>query len=134
VVVSAGVLGSVALLMKCRERGSLPGLPPSLGSYVRTNSEALLGVKSKRTDGDWSKGIAISAGFYPDEKTHIEACRYPAGSDFMSLLGTVLVGGGRLPRPPYFLGAILRHPPQFLRLLWPSACARRPVTLLCMRP
>lgn len=134
VVVSAGVLGTVKLLMACRDRGSLPALPPALGGYVRTNSEALLGIKSKSRSVDLSKGIAISAGFYPDEKTHIETCRYPKGSDFMSLLGTVLVGGGRLPRPFHFLGAILRHPLQFLRLLWPFGWARRAVILLCMQP
>lgn len=134
VVVSAGVLGTVKLLMGCRDRGSLPALPGALGGYVRTNSEALLGIKAKRSDADYSKGIAISAGFYPDEKTHIETCRYPAGSDFMSLLGTVLVGGGRLPRPLYFLGAVLRRPLQALRLLWPFGWARRTVILLCMQP
>ncbi len=134
VVVSAGVLGTVKLLMACRDRGSLPGLPRALGAYVRTNSEALLAVKSRSSSVDYSKGIAISAGFYPDEKTHIEACRYPAGSDFMALLGTTLVGGGRLPRPLHFLGAILRRPFQALRLLWPFGWARRTVILLCMQP
>jgi cholesterol oxidase len=134
VIVSAGVLGTVQLLMACRERGSLPALPRALGGYVRTNSEALLGVKSRSSKVNYTKGIAISAGFYPDEKTHIEAVRYPEGSDFMALLGTVLVGGGRLPRPLHFLGAILRSPLQFLRLLWPFGWARRTVILLCMQP
>jgi cholesterol oxidase len=133
VIVAAGVLGTVKLLMACRDRGSL-SLPAPLGSYVRTNSEALLGIKSKRTDVDYSKGIAISAGFHADDKTHIETVRYPKGSDFMSLLGTVLVGGGRVPRPLHFLGAILRHPLQFLRLLWPFGWAKRTVILLCMQP
>jgi cholesterol oxidase len=134
IVVAAGVLGSVDLLMKCRDRGSLPSLPKALGGWVRTNSEALIGIKSKRTDVDYSKGIAISAGFHPDDKTHIETCRYPKGSDFMALLGTVLVGGGSLPRPLYFLGAILKKPLQFLRLLWPFGWAHRTVILLCMQP
>jgi cholesterol oxidase len=134
VVVSAGVLGTVKLLMACRDRGSLPQLPRALGAYVRTNSEALVSIKSRSGSVDYSKGIAISAGFYPDEKTHIETCRYPAGSDFMALLGTTLVGGGKLPRPLYFLGAILRRPLQALRLLWPFGWARRTVILLCMQP
>jgi cholesterol oxidase len=134
VVVSAGVLGTVKLLMGCRDRGSLPNLPRSLGGYVRTNSEALLGVVSKKRDVDYSKGIAISAGFHPDERTHIETVRYPKGSDFMALLATLLVGGGKLPRQLYFLGAILRHPLRFLRLLWPFGWAKRAVILLVMQP
>src|SRR5581483_382329 len=60
VVVSAGVLGTVKLLMACRDRGSLPALPGALGGYVRTNSEALIGIKSKDRKVDLSKGIAIS--------------------------------------------------------------------------
>jgi cholesterol oxidase len=134
VVVSSGVLGSVRLLAQCRERGSLPGLPPALGRYVRTNSEALLGVKADDRATDFSRGIAISAGFWADEKTHIEAVRYPAGSDFMSLLGTLLVGGGPpWPRPLRFLGAILARPLQFLKMLWPGGWARRTMILLCMQ-
>jgi cholesterol oxidase len=135
VVIAAGVLGTVDLLTRCRERGSLPNLPAALGSYVRTNSEALLGVKSGRTDVDYSKGIAISAGIHVDAQTHIEACRYPAGSDFMSLLGTVLVGGGKpWPRPLRFVGTVLRHPLRAIRLLNPFGWAKRTVILLCMQP
>ncbi len=42
---------------------------------------------------DLSQGIAIGSGFYLDRYTHIEATRYPAGSDAMGLLATVLTGG-----------------------------------------
>ncbi len=45
-VFSGGVLGSVKLLMKCRQQGLLPDLSDQLGNFVRTNSEAMLGVKS----------------------------------------------------------------------------------------
>lgn len=135
VVLSAGVLGTVKLLAACKARGSLPNVSDALGKYVRTNNEALLAVKSKRRDVDWSKGIAISAGFHPDETTHIEAVRYPSGSDFMALLGTVLVGGGPpWPRPLRFLAAAFLRPFQFLRLLSPFGWARRTMILLCMQP
>jgi cholesterol oxidase len=134
VVVAAGVLGSVDLLMKCRERGSLPRLSPALGQYVRTNSEALLAVKARSRSADFSKGIAISAGYYPDEKTHIEAVRYPRGSDFMALLGTLLVGGGPpWPRPLRFLAAAITRPLQLLRTISPFGWARRTMILLCMQ-
>jgi len=60
VILSAGVLGSVKLLMKSQQKGLLPGLSDQLGNYVRTNSEVLLGVKSRDTDTDWNDQIAIS--------------------------------------------------------------------------
>jgi cholesterol oxidase len=135
VVVSAGVLGTVGLLTKCREKGSLPELPAALGRYVRTNSEALVGVKAKKRDADFSTGIAIEAGFHPDEQTHIELCRYPKGADFMSLLGTVLVGGGPpWPRPLRFVATVLLHLFTALRLLWPFGWAKRSTILLVMQP
>ncbi len=135
VVFAAGVLGTVDLLLRCRERGLLPRLSGRIGTYVRTNSEALVAAKAKSGDADYSRGIAISAGFYPDENTHIETVRYPKGSDFMSLLGTVLVGGGPpWPRPLRFLATVLRHPIRFLRLLNPFGWARRTIILLVMQP
>jgi cholesterol oxidase len=45
VVVSAGVLGTIDLLLRCRdETKSLPQLSSRLGTMVRSNSEALMGV------------------------------------------------------------------------------------------
>lgn len=96
VVVSAGSYGSVELLMKCKERGSLAKLSPQLGRYLRTNSEALLAIRSEKDDVDYSKGIAITSGVFVDDKTHIEVVRYPAGSDALAPLATVLTeGAGR---------------------------------------
>ena len=43
VVVAAGVLGTVSLLMKCRDRGSLKKLSAQLGNFVRTNPSQLSG-------------------------------------------------------------------------------------------
>ncbi|HEY8087358.1 MAG TPA: GMC family oxidoreductase N-terminal domain-containing protein, partial [Polyangiaceae bacterium] len=97
VVISAGSFGTVELLMRCKERGSLPALSGALGHFVRTNSEALLAVRSRRRDVDYSRGIAITSGVYVDDKTHIEVCRYSAGSDALAPLATVLTDGG----PPW---------------------------------
>ncbi|HEU4565782.1 MAG TPA: FAD-dependent oxidoreductase, partial [Gemmatimonadaceae bacterium] len=48
VVVAAGALGTLRLLLRCRdETRSLPALSRRLGDEVRTNSEALLGVVSR---------------------------------------------------------------------------------------
>ena len=50
VIFSGGVMGSVKLLLKCKNKGSLPNLSDQLGNFVRTNSEALVGVKAKKKD------------------------------------------------------------------------------------
>jgi cholesterol oxidase len=99
VVVAAGSYGTVELLMKCKDRGSLEKLSSQLGHYLRTNSEALLAIRSRKDDVDYSKGIAITSGVFVDDKTHIEVVRYPAGSDALAPLATVLTdGGGKMPR------------------------------------
>ncbi|MBX3234082.1 MAG: GMC family oxidoreductase [Labilithrix sp.] len=135
VVVSAGSYGTVNLLMRCKERGSLPRLSSQLGRYLRTNSEAILSVRSGEKDVDYSKGIAITSGVFVDDKTHIEVVRYSAGSDALAPLATVLTeGGGWLPRPIRWLGTILRHPLQFLRTIVPFGWAKKSAILLVMQP
>ncbi len=94
VVMSAGAIGTTKLLMECRDRGSLGRLSPRLGEYVRTNSEAVLGVESTRPGVDYAHGIAISSGVHPDDDTHIEVVRYSARSDALSLITTTLTDDG----------------------------------------
>jgi cholesterol oxidase len=135
VVVAAGSYGTVDLLMRSKERGSLPRLSPRLGDYLRTNSEALLAVRSRKKDVDYSRGIAITSGVFVDESTHIEVVRYPAGSDALAPLATVLTaGGGRVPRWIRWLGTIVRHPLQFLRSVIPFGWAKKTAILLVMQP
>lgn len=135
VVVSAGSYGTVNLLMRCKERGSLGGLSSQLGHYLRTNSEALLGVRSNRPDVDYSKGLAITSGVFVDDKTHIEVVRYPKGSDALAPLATVLTGGGGgIPRWLRWIGTVLRHPLQFLRSVVPFGWAQKTAILLVMQP
>jgi cholesterol oxidase len=134
IVLAGGVLGTVPLLLRCKERGSLARLSDCLGTYVRTNSEALVGATSRRRDVDYSQGIAIASGFRPDADTHIQVVRYGAGQDFMSILFSVLVGGGPpWPRPLRLVAAIARHPLNFLRLCNPFGWSRRTGILLVMQ-
>jgi cholesterol oxidase len=134
IVLSGGVLGTVPLLLKCKQRGSLARLSDCLGNYVRTNSEALVGSTSRRRDVDFSRGIAIASGFRPSPDTHVEMVRYGKGQDFMSLLCTVLVSGGPpWPRPVRLVGEIARHPLKFLRMCNPFGWARRTGILLVMQ-
>ena len=94
VVFSASTMGTQKLLHKMRDRGNLPGVSQRLGLLTRTNSEALLGAIANGKDIDYSKGIAITSSFHPDEFTHIEPVRYGKGSNAMSLMQTVLTDGG----------------------------------------
>ena len=111
VVVSASTLGTVKLLLECKERGSLPALSDQLGNYVRTNSEVLLGASARNDSVDYSHGIAITSGVYPEKDTHVEVVRYGKGQDFMALMVTILVGGGPpWPRWLRWLGNMVRHP------------------------
>jgi cholesterol oxidase len=87
VVFSGGVLGTVALLLKMQQdpRG-LPGLSPTLGNYVRTNNESIIGVVTNQPRLDFSKGLAISSIVHTDAHSHWEPVRYGAGSGFFRLL------------------------------------------------
>jgi cholesterol oxidase len=133
-VLAAGVLGTLDLLFRSRQAGELPRLSPVLGFRVRTNSETLTGATARSGAVDYSEGLAITSSIYTDEVTHIEPVRYPRGSDFMNLLTTPLTR----PAPPslrplHWLWNIVRHPLDFLRVLWPFGWARRTVILLVMQ-
>lgn len=134
VILAAGVLGSVALLLRCRQTGSLPSISEQLGRFVRTNSETLVGGTRRRGNRDYSRGIAIASGFFPDDQTQVQMVRYGAGQDFMSLLCTLLVPD----RPPWprllqFVIEVVHRPLKFLRLLNPFGWARRSGILLVMQ-
>ena len=133
VIFAAGVLGTLELLMRCRDRGSLPRLSGRLGHVVRTNSEVLAGVTSRRNQ-QHSLGVSITSSLFVNDSTHIELVRYPKGSDVMSIFaGPMTDGGGRIPRRLRLLGTILRHPLHFLRIRIPFGWGRNSVILLVMQ-
>jgi cholesterol oxidase len=136
VVVSAGVLGTVNLLLKCRdETGSLPHLSRRLGHTVRSNSEALMGVTARERDVDYSQGVAISSHFWVDEVTSVEPVRYPAGSSFMRNLTLPLIhfDGSPLNRLRQMLTAAIRQPRDFLDTRILPHWAQRDTVLLIMQ-
>jgi cholesterol oxidase len=99
VIFAASALGTAKLLHRLRDEGKLPRLSDRLGVLTRTNSESLLGAISRDRDVDYSRGVAITSSFHPDDITHIEPVRYGKGSNVMSLLQTVLTDGdGDKPR------------------------------------
>lgn len=99
VVFAASALGTAKLLHRLRDEGKLPKVSERIGVLTRTNSESLLGAIAGDRSVDYSRGVAITSSFHPDEITHIEPVRYGKGSNVMSLLQTVLTDGdGDKPR------------------------------------
>jgi cholesterol oxidase len=117
VVVAAGTMGTQRLLHRMRDEGHLPNLSSRLGELTRTNSEAILGARTFRRDVDFTRGVAITSSFHPDEHTHIEPVRYGKGSNAMGLLTTGLADGGGRSRPLTWLREAVRHPVMLLRNL-----------------
>jgi cholesterol oxidase len=136
VIFSAGALGTLRLLFRCREvTGSLPRLSQRLGHMVRTNSEALLGSTARQLDVDYSEGIAITSIFHADDVTTIEPVRYPAGSSLMRFLAGPLVesGGHVLARLFKTLAQIVTRPRDFARTHLLAGWAQRTTIILVMQ-
>jgi cholesterol oxidase len=136
VVFSAGSLGTLSLLFRCRDvHRSLPDISPRLGSLVRTNSESLLGSLSRDRQTDYSQGIAITSIFYADPVTTVEPVRYPAGASFMRLLTAPMIESGEhiVVRFLKMLAQTCRHPLDFLRTHILPAWAERTTIFLVMQ-
>ena len=138
VVFSASALGTMELLFRLKENGSLPGISECLGKHVRTNSESIIGARAPGYAEDLSQGIAIGSGIYIDDHTHIEAVRYPNGADLLGLLTTFLTDGRPgLNRVCLWMKngirSLLRHPIKTVRLLSLWRWARESTILLCMQ-
>lgn len=135
VVFAGGVLGTVPLLLRLkRSAQGLPEISDRLGRFVRTNSEALIGVTTRRKDLDLSKGIAIGSILETDEHSHLEPVRYPEGAGFFRLLGAPLVSGDTLMARLWgLLRETARHPVHIARAYFVRDWAKSTVMLLYMR-
>jgi cholesterol oxidase len=136
VVFSAGTLGTLRLLFRCRDlNGSLPKISPHLGDMVRTNSESLLGVTSRNFKEDFSQGIAITSIVNADPVTTIEPVRYPAKSSLMRFLAGPLVeaGGNFFTRFLKTADQIIMHPRDFFDTAIKPGWAQRSTILLVMQ-
>jgi cholesterol oxidase len=137
VILAAGVLGTVDLLYRCRdEHRTLPDISLRLGTLVRTNSEALLGVTSREDQPNYSEGVAITSIFQADDVTQIEPVRYPDGSGFIRLLAAPMINAGNRISMQLLkiLSKLLRHPvDHVLRGKLLPGWARRTTILLVMQ-
>ena len=136
VIFSAGVMGTVKLLLNLRDvKKSLPQLSGKLGHMVRTNSEALLGSLARSSEINYSEGVAISSIYNQDEITRVEPVRYPDGSSLMRFLAAPLIDTDvSVPvRLLKFLGWALTHPLDFAKALILPGWARNVTILLVMQ-
>jgi len=144
VVLAAGTYGTQTLLHRIRGRGGLPRISARLGSLTRTNSEALVGALTfprpyrkrvgKRTQPDFTKGVAITSSIHPNENTHIENVRYGKGSNTMALMCVPQYKvGGRLPKPLAALAAFAAHPVMVVRTLATRHWSERTIIGLVMQ-
>jgi cholesterol oxidase len=135
VIVSAGTLGTLRLLFRCRDvTRSLSRISRRLGDIVRTNSEALLGVVNRGLSTDYSQGIAITSIFHADAVTTIEPVRYPAGSDLMRFLaGPLLDEGTLLQRIGRSVVDVFKRPGDFMRTHVLPGWAKRTTIMLVMQ-
>src|SRR5947207_15681899 len=100
---------------RMRDEVQLPKLSRRHGELTRANSEAILGARTFRKDADFTKGVAITSSFHPDEHTHIEPVRYGKRSNAMGLLTTALADGGKGVRFFTWLKEVARPPGKFAR-------------------
>lgn len=134
VVLSAGVMGTVPLLLKMRDQyKTLPNISPLLGQEIRTNSETLTTANNTREKLD--DGVAISSFISVDADTNIEVTRFPEGSDgsWIYVPYVPMVTGQGFMRIVKFLLNTLLHPLKTYKVLRPKGKARSSVLLLVMQ-
>ncbi len=136
VIFSAGVMGTMKLLLNLRDvKKSLPKLSAKLGTMVRTNSEGLLGSVARKSDVNYSQGVAISSIYNHDEMTRIEPVRYPDGSSLMRFLAAPLIetNVGIPIRILKFLWWMITHPIDFAKAMFLPGWAHNVTILLVMQ-
>jgi cholesterol oxidase len=133
VVFAAGTLGTQKLLHRMRDEAVLPRLSARLGELTRTNSEAILGARSRDVTADYSQGVAITSSFHPDAKTHVEPVRYGKGSNSMGMLQSILTDGDKGPRWREALREARRSPRDLKKLFWLKGWAEQTIIVLVMQ-
>ena len=135
VVLAAGVLGTLDLLLACRdETGSLPRVSPRLGEQVRTNSEAVSAVLQSDPEADLSRGPAISTDFRPDVHTHITQNRYVGGGKMLRWqVGPLIDGTKPWLRSLKTVAGLLRHPVRSARAVFATGFEKRLTAITVMQ-
>lgn len=131
VIVSAGVVGTLELLLACRDRWkTLPDLSPVLGQHVRTNSESIVPIVSRDPQVDVRDGATISSHFYWG-RTHVTQNRCSPSHRILALQTGPLASAHKpWLRALKTLWMLVRHPWDALLPLRAGAGFARRTTLL----
>lgn len=134
VIFSGGVIGTVPLLLKLKEK-ALPNLSDKVGSNVRTNNESLMTVTSTDENSkDYSKGLAIGAILHTDENSHLEPVRYGEGSGFFRMLTIPIIHHKfMLFRFLGVVGLVIKYPFKLLKTIFTRNYSKRTTVLLFMQ-
>lgn len=133
IIFSGGVLGTVPLLLKLKEK-SLPNLSKRVGDMVRTNNEALIFNVTLDKGKDMWKGIAIGSILKIDENSHLEPVRYGKGSGFWRMLMLPMVSERNFfKRILKFIITPLTAPLKWLKVFFVDDFGKRTSLLLFMQ-
>ncbi|MGV8814600.1 MAG: GMC oxidoreductase [Gelidibacter sp.] len=133
VIFSGGVLGTVKLLLKLKEK-SLPNLSDKLGEDIRSNNETLISVSGLDTDKNYSEGIAIGSILDTDENSHLEICRYGEGSNAWKLVHLPYITGSNVVSRLFkTVGKLLKNPVDYFKIYFVNGWAKSTVVLLFMQ-
>jgi cholesterol oxidase len=135
VIFAGGVMGTLPLLLAMKDDpAGLPRLSDRLGDFIRTNSEALMGIVVPDKQANFAEGVAITSILHTDDHSHIEPVRYAPGSGFFRTLALPHASGPTLlSRIASVVRAALRHPLRLLKALFVRDFGRQTQILLYMR-
>lgn len=134
VVVSAGVMGTIPLLMRMRDQyQTLPNISSKLGQEIRTNSETL--TSAVDMNAKVSEGVTISSLISVDDETNMEINRFNEGSDntWRYLPYVPMVTGTGFGRILKFFGNTLLHPIRFFKTIRIKGKAASSIIFLVMQ-
>lgn len=134
VVFSAGVMGTVPLLLKMKANGSLPKLSSRLGKDIRTNNETITSVTTSNRSAHFSEGVSIGSILSVDEDSHVEPIVQGADSNGWKLLLLPRTSGATfLKRIAGILSSVASKPVTYLQLLFARDWGKRTFSLLFMQ-
>ncbi|MBE9548745.1 MAG: GMC family oxidoreductase [Proteobacteria bacterium] len=134
VVVSAGVMGTVPLLLKMRDQAkTLPNISTWLGQQVRTNSETL--ITANNLNAEVWKAPTITSMISSDDHTTVEINRFGKGSDaaWFYMPFVPMVSGESRFRRLKMLANLIMHPLKTFKVLNPVGKARNSIIFLVMQ-
>jgi len=134
VVLSAGVLGTVPLLLRMRDQyKTLPNISKNLGQEIRTNSETLIcGTDMNEKISD---GVAISSFISVDDDTNIEITRVNEESDatWRYMPYVPMVTGKGFKRFLKLIGNTILHPIKTFKVFRTKGKAATSIIFLVMQ-